>query len=368
MIKLTVMDTKEEEVSTDTFKNGLYRGEPYISGEQPAECAVKLNTNENPYPPSPGVLKALSEFDGGRLRLYPRQDGGKLRETLASYHGVSKENIFVANGSDEVLAIAFRACFGTDKPVLFSEVTYSFYPVWCEFLKIPFETVSASGGFRHEAEDFLKPNGGIVICEPNAPTGIAQGEKFIDRVLELNGDRSVVIVDEAYGDFAEFSAIPKTINNPNLLVTRTFSKGRSLAGLRIGYAIGDKILIDALMAAKDSFNSYPIDSLSEALGVISIEDEEYYRATTEKIKRTRGETEARLKALGFDVPESSANFIFAGAGSEERAKEILGFLREAGIYVRHFDKPDIKDRLRISIGKPEDMEILFRRLEEYLAL
>ena len=352
------------------FITGLYKGAPYVSGEQPGPGIVKLNTNENPYPPGPGVLRVLMDFDGRRLRAYPKQDGGALREAIAALHGVSVENVFVGNGSDEVLALAFRACFGfkSDRPVLFPAVTYSFYPVWCEFFGIPWEAVPVDDGFHPAAEGFAKPNGGIVICEPNAPTGIAEGSAFLETVLEANADSSVVLVDEAYADFSDFSAIPMTADTPNLLVTRTFSKARSLAGLRIGYAIGDARLIRALMAAKDSFNSYPVDALAEALGVAAIEDDEYYHFVVDKIRSTRKDTVDWLLLLGFDVPESSANFVFMGCGSASRAKEIFRFLQEGGVYVRYFDKPGINDRLRVSIGKPEDMDTFFGRLEDYIAL
>ena len=357
-------------ISEMTFSAGLYQGEPYVSGEQPGGRVVKLNTNENPYPPAPGVRKVLSGFDSEKLRLYPRQDGGLLREALARMHGVKTSNVFVGNGSDEVLALSFRACFGfgEDKPVLFSAVTYSFYPVWCDFFKIPYKTIPIHDDFRLKANDFAVPNGGIVICNPNAPTGIDEGEAFLDKIIETNGNQSVVIVDEAYGDFAETSIISKINEIPNLLVTRSFSKGRSLAGQRIGYAIGDEKLIDALMAAKDSFNSYPVDAVTVAVGIAALEDEEYYIDTICKIRKTRNETANRLTELGFDVPESSANFVFAGCGTAARAKKIFEFLRKNGIYVRYFEKPDIDDRLRISIGMPEDMEAFFERLEEACSL
>jgi len=349
---------------------GLYTGEPYVSGEQPGPGVVKLNTNENPYPPAPNVLRSLADFDGRVLRLYPKHDGGALREAIAARYGVAAKNVFVGNGSDEVLALAFRACFGfgNDKPVLFPDITYSFYPVWCELFGIPFETIPVGEDFHLFAGAFAVPNGGIVICEPNAPTSIAEGEAFIDEIIENNGGKSVIIVDEAYADFCDYSAVARTKDTPNLLVTGSFSKGRSLAGLRIGYAIGDPLLIEALMTAKDSFNSYPVDTLTAALGVAVLEDEEYYTFVVEKMKETRENTVSRLRELGFDVPEPSGNFVFAGCGSPSRAREILDFLKADGVYVRYFNKPRIDDRLRISIGKPEEMDILFARLEEYLAL
>ncbi|MDR3364632.1 MAG: aminotransferase class I/II-fold pyridoxal phosphate-dependent enzyme [Clostridiales Family XIII bacterium] len=353
-----------------SFICGLYGGEPYASGEQPESGIVKLNTNENPYPPAPGVLKALADFDGRRLRLYPKQDGGVLREALAAYHGIAKENVFVGNGSDEVLALAFRACFGfgEGRPVLFADVTYSFYPVWCKFFGIPFETLPVGDDFHPRADSFARQNGGIVVCDPGAPTGLAEGEAFLDGVLAANGGASVVIVDEAYADFADFSAISRAVAAPNLLVTRTFSKSRSLAGLRVGYAVGDTRLIAALTAAKDSFNSYPVSVVTAVAGAAALEDEAYYQAVVGKIKETRDSAARRLRTLGFDVPESSSNFLFAGCGSAVRAKAIFEQLKANGVYVRYFDKPRICDRLRISIGKPEEMDVLFARLEGYLAL
>jgi len=354
----------------NVYTGGLFDGEPYVSGEQPGPGVVKLNTNENPYPPAPGVLRALADYDGRQLRLYPRQDGGALREAIAAYHGVKANNVFVGNGSDEVLALAFRACFGFGEgyPVLFADITYSFFPVWCEFFGIPYKTVPLGDDFHLSAESFARPNGGIVICEPNAPTSLAEGEAFLDEIIENNGGQSVIIIDEAYADFCDFSAAAKTKDAPNLLVTRSFSKGRSLAGGRIGYAVGNQRLIEAIMAAKDSFNSYPVDALTAELGVAALEDEEYFGFVVDKIRETREITAERLRELEFDVTEPSANFVFAGCGSAERARAIFGFLREGGVYVRYFDKPGIDDRLRISIGKPEEMDVFFARLEEYLAL
>jgi len=354
----------------NTYVAGLYYGETYVSGEQPGPGVIKLNTNENPYPPAPGVLRALADFDGRALRLYPKQDGGALREAIAARHGVAVKNVFVGNGSDEVLALAFRACFGfgENNPVLFPDVTYSFFPVWCKFFNIPFEALPVGEDFRPVAEDYVRPNGGIILCEPNAPTSISEGEEFISEVIENNGGKSVLIIDEAYADFSDYSAIARTADVPNLLVTRSFSKGRSLAGQRIGYAVGDERLIEALMAAKDSFNSYPINAVTVDLGIAALADEEYYGFVTDKIRDTRAKTAKKLLELGFEVPEPSGNFVFAGCGSAARAQAIFAFLQVGGIYVRYFDRPRIDDHLRISIGKPEDMIAFFARLEEYLAL
>ncbi|MDR0876078.1 MAG: aminotransferase class I/II-fold pyridoxal phosphate-dependent enzyme [Clostridiales Family XIII bacterium] len=347
------------------WKIGLYEGEPYVSGEQPSRPVIKLNTNENPYPPSPNVIRAIRELDTDSLRLYPKQDGGDLRLALAAHYEVSKENVFVGNGSDEVLALAFRACFGTGKPVLFADVTYSFYPVWCSFFGIPYEIFPLNEDFLPVARDYMRPNGGIVLCDPNAPTGIGMGNEFLREILDANQD-SVVIVDAAYADFAEENAVPLVSEYPNLLVTGTFSKSRSLAGLRIGFAIGSREIIRALMSAKDSFNSYPLDRAAIVAGEAAAADEEYFRMTTDRIKLTRDETEEKLRELGFGATKSQTNFIFAGCGSPQRAKDLFEYLRSQDIFVRYFDKPRINDRLRISVGRPEEMEALITEIEAFL--
>ncbi|GHU61236.1 histidinol-phosphate aminotransferase [Clostridia bacterium] len=347
------------------WKKGLYEGEPYVSGEQPTRPVIKLNTNENPYPPSPNVIRAIRDLDTDSLRLYPKQDGGNLRVALAAHYGISKENVFVGNGSDEVLALAFRTCFGTDAPILFADVTYSFYPVWCAFLGISYEIVPLNENFFPAAEDYKRPNGGIVLCDPNAPTSIGMGNDFLREILEANQD-SIVLVDAAYADFAEEDAVPLTAKYANLLVTGTFSKSRSLAGLRIGFAIGSLEIIHALMAAKDSFNSYPVGRAAIVAGEAAASDEEYFRMTTERIKRTRDETGERLRALGFDAPKSQTNFIFAGCGTPQRARALFEYLRSQDIYVRYFDMPRVNDRLRISIGRPEEMDALISEVEVFL--
>jgi histidinol-phosphate aminotransferase len=347
-------------LNTQDWQTGLYSGKPYTSGEQPKSPGlVKLNSNENPYPPSPGALLALAEFAsaGGNLRLYPPSDGGILREALAAYHGVGKENLFLGNGSDEVLALAFRACFGTKNPVLFADITYSFYPVWCNLFSIPFETVAVADDFRIRVSDYRRRNGGIVLCNPNAPTGIGEESAFVRALLDANRG-SVVIVDEAYADFAEWSAVSLTREYPNLLVTKSFSKSRSLAGMRIGCAIGSKRLVEALATVKDSFNSYPLDSVSLAVGAAAVADEAYYRQTVAKVKAVREDTADRLRQFGFDVPQSRANFLFVGCGSAERAKELFAFLRERNILARYFGAPRTADRLRVSIGTAEEMQAL----------
>jgi histidinol-phosphate aminotransferase len=354
-------------LNTQDWQAGLYAGKPYVSGEQPKSPGlVKLNSNENPYPPSPAALLALTEFAaaGGNLRLYPPSDGGILREALAAHLGVGAENLLLGNGSDEVLALAFRACFGTKNPVLFADITYSFYPVWCDLFAIPFETVAVADDFRIHAPDYRRANGGIVLCNPNAPTGIGEEEAFVRELLDANRG-SVVIVDEAYADFAEWSAVSLTREFPNLLVTKTFSKSRSLAGMRIGCAIGSKRLIDALTIVKDSFNSYPLDSVSLAVGAAAVADEAYYRQVIENVKTVRDETAEQLRSLGFDVPRSRANFLFVGCGSARRAKELFAFLREGNILVRYFGAPRTADRLRVSVGTAEEMQALLARVRAF---
>ena len=343
--------------------------EPYTAGEQPKSAdIIKLNANENPYPPSPNVLKTIESFNGGELRQYPSMDSAPLRKAVAEHCGglngvaLKPENVFIGNGSDDVLAAAFRAFFNSDKPILFPDITYSFYPVWCELLKIPFETVPVDEKYAINAEDYAKPNGGVVIANPNAPTSIGRGLDFIRRILDLNRD-CIVIVDEAYIDFGGESALKLLSEYENLLVTQTFSKSRSMAGMRIGMAFGSEELINMMGAVKDSYNSYPMDRLAIAAGVASVEDDDYFRRAVAKIISTRDKTAERLRALGFDVPQSSTNFLFA-QHKTLTAKRIFEYTREKGIYIRYWNKPRINDRLRITIGTDEQMDKLVAALEE----
>lgn len=345
--------------------------EPYVAGEQPKTAdIIKLNANECPYPPSPAVAKALAEFDADELRKYPSMDAAPLRQAIAERCGalngvtLSRENVFAGNGSDDVLATAFRAFFNSDKPILFPDVTYSFYPVWCELLKIPFRTLPVDEDYNIDPEDYAEPNGGVVIPNPNAPTSIGRGLDFVRRVLELNRD-CIVIIDEAYIDFGGESAIPLLSEYENLLVTQTFSKSRSMAGMRIGMAFGSPELIAMLDAVKDSYNSYPMDKPAIVTGIASVNDEEYFRETVGKVTATRDRTAAALREMGFDVADSSTNFLFAEHKSLT-AKEIFGFLRDRGIYVRYWDKPRISNRLRITIGTDEQMDKMLGALREMM--
>ena len=338
---------------------------PYVPGEQPGnKNVVKLNTNENPYPPAPGVQKVLQEFDASRLRLYPDPSGTLLVEELARFYHLDKEQIFVGVGSDDVLAMAFMTFFNSDQPILFPNITYSFYPVWCNLFSIPYETPALDPNFRIVREDYYRENGGIVIANPNAPTSIYEEVSVIEDILRHNSS-SIIIVDEAYIDFAGTSCLELINRYENLLVVQTFSKSRSMAGMRIGFAMGNPVLIQALNEVKYSFNSYTMDTVSLLTGAAAVRDEEYFRSIVQKVILTREQAKEQLKELGFSFPVSGANFIFA---THERipAKRIYEALRENDIYVRYFNMPRIDNYLRISIGTDEEMDRLFTFLRKWL--
>lgn len=348
-----------------SWRDNLIKIEPYVAGEQPNKTDfIKLNANENPYPPAPGVLEVISSFDGGALKKYPDADAKPLAAAIAERVGLSRENVFVGNGSDDVLALCFRAFFNSGKPVIYPDITYSFYPVWCEMLRIPFETIPVDESFNINAADYNRPNGGVVIANPNAPTSIARGLDFIREILDKNQD-SVVIVDEAYVDFGGESAIPLLSEYENLVVTQTFSKSRSMAGMRIGCAFGNKEIISALYAAKDSYNSYPMDSVAIEAGIASVKDEEYFRATLRKVIATRDRLTKELRSMGFELPDSCANFVFA-EHKDYRAKDICEYLKTRDIYVRYFSKARIDNRLRITIGTDEEIDALVAALKDYI--
>lgn len=348
-----------------SWRDNLIKIEPYVAGEQPDKADfIKLNANENPYPPAPGVIKAIERFRAEGLRKYPDADAKPLAAALAKRVGLARENVFVGNGSDDVLALCFRAFFNSDKPVLYPDITYSFYPVWCEMLRIPFETIPVDGAFNINAADYRRENGGVVIANPNAPTSIGRGLDFIREILDANRN-SVVIVDEAYVDFGGESAVPLLSRYENLVVTQTFSKSRSMAGMRIGCAYGSREIISALYAAKDSYNSYPMDSVAIEAGVASVEDEDYFRATLARVIKTRDRLTAALRELGFMLPDSSANFVFA-EHPRCRARDICEYLKTRGIYVRYFGKPRIDNRLRITVGTEEEIGALIGALKAYI--
>lgn len=337
---------------------------PYTPGEQPKiDGLTKLNTNENPYPPAPAVHKTLSEFDSGRLRLYPDPDASKLKSALADEFGLTREQIFVGNGSDEVLAHAFMAFFRQSQPLLMPETTYSFYDVYANLFNIEHSKIPLTEAFQIDLDDYPCENGGIIFANPNAPTGVALPLDKIKALLERNRD-TVVLVDEAYVDFGGETAASLIDRFPNLLVVQTFSKSRSLAGLRIGYALGSAELIDGLERVKNSFNSYPLDMLAIDAACASLSDKRYFKETCAKIIATREKTSEALERLGFEVLPSATNFLFA-RHPVLKGSEAMDYLRKNKILVRHFSKPLIADYLRITIGTDADMELLISTLQEH---
>lgn len=346
-----------------TWRDNLRTIEPYVPGEQPnLPDMIKLNTNENPYPPSPKVVEVLKSFDCDSLRLYPDPNSQLLADALAKRYGLASDQVFLGVGSDDVLAIAFMTFFNSKKPVLFPDITYSFYDVWAELFQIPYERPALDEHFDLIREDYYKENGGVVIANPNAPTGVLQNMDFLRDVIEHNRD-VVVIIDEAYADFSESSALELTKEYDNVLIVQTYSKSRSLAGMRIGYAMGNPELIKAMNDVRYSYNSYPMTRLSVALGVAALEDETYFQDTVAKVIETREWTKEQLKRLGFSFRDSRTNFIFA-AHESVPAVQIFDALREKHIFVRHFSQKRIDNYLRISIGTREEMERFIEETEK----
>lgn len=339
--------------------------EPYVPGEQPQiDGLIKLNTNESPYPPSPKVLDVINHDSIDRLRLYPDPNSKKLKNTIAGYYGVSAEQVFVGNGSDEVLALLFMAFFQQDKPLLFPDISYSFYPVYCQLFGIDYHTIALRDDYTINFADYAQANGGIIFPNPNAPTAIGKPLAEIEVLLQQNTE-SVVVVDEAYVDFGAETAIKLVDKYPNLLVVQTLSKSRSLAGMRVGLAVGHKDLIDALDRVKNSFNSYPLDRIAEAAAVVAFEDEDYFARCRDQIIATRDWTTAELQKLGFKVLPSQANFVFAEPQGKNAA-ELAQYLRDQKILVRYFNKPRINQFLRITIGTDEQMHALIAALKNTL--
>ena len=337
---------------------------PYVPGEQPKlSKLVKLNTNENPYGPSPKALAAMREELNDDLRLYPDPNGERLKQAVAGYYGVQPAQVFVGNGSDEVLAHAFHGLFQHGKPLLFPDISYSFYPVYCGLYGIQAEPLALDEQFQIRVEDYARPNGGIIFPNPNAPTGCLLALEAIERLLQANPD-SVVLVDEAYIDFGGVSAIALVDKYPNLLVTQTLSKSRSLAGLRVGLAVGHVDLIEALERIKNSFNSYPLDRIAIAGAAAAFEDQTYFEQTCAAVIDSREQVTAGLQALGFEVLPSAANFIFARHPQRDAAG-IAAALREQGVIVRHFKQERIAQFLRISIGSPEQNQALLDALAAF---
>ncbi|MCU6695705.1 histidinol-phosphate transaminase [Laedolimicola ammoniilytica] len=336
---------------------------PYTPGEQPNRPGmIKLNTNENPYPPAPGVRKALEELDIDRLRLYPDPAASELVNALAEYYHKDPSCIFVGVGSDDVIAMAFQTFFNSDKPILFPDISYSFYSVWADLFGIRYERPALDENFRIVKKDYFKENGGIIFPNPNAPTGIYMELSEVEEIIAKNPE-SIVIVDEAYVDFAGPSALELVDKYDNLLVVQTFSKSRSMAGMRIGFAIGQPELIKYLNDVKYSFNSYTMNLPSLKLGAAAVKDEAYFRETVGKIVATRERVKKELAELGFTFPDSRSNFIFA-THKEWPAKELFEELKKEDIYVRYFASPRIDNYLRITVGTDEEMDALLAFLRK----
>jgi histidinol-phosphate aminotransferase len=337
---------------------------PYTPGEQPKQDGiVKLNTNENPYPPSPRVLAAIAEA-GNRLRLYPDPRAVALRETIAAHCGVALEEVFVGNGSDEVLAHTFQALLKHDAPLLFPDITYSFYPVYCGLYGIRYEEVPLDAAMRVEIGDYRRPCSAILLPNPNAPTGIALPRDAIEALAAEHPDQ-LVVVDEAYVDFGAESAVPLVARHDNLLIVQTLSKSRALAGLRVGFAVGQRPLIEALERVKDSFNSYPLGGLAIAGAVAAIKDDAWFQETRQRIMANRQSLVRALSELGFEVLPSAANFVFA-RHRNHRGADLAARLRQRGVLVRHFQKPRIEDFLRITVGTEEQCGRLIALLRDLI--
>lgn len=348
-----------------SWETNVRKVEPYVAGEQPKrKDIIKLNTNECPYPPAPGVAEKASRMQCGDFRLYPDMNAEKLVESLAEYYHVNASQIFVGVGSDDVLAMAFMAFFNSDKPILFPDITYSFYDVWAQLHRIPYRVCPLDESFHIKKEDYLVPNGGIIFPNPNAPTGVLESAEMIEEIIKANQD-SVVIIDEAYIDFGGISVLPLVQKYENLLVVQTFSKSRAMAGMRIGFAVGSEKLIGYLKDVKFSFNSYTLNMPAIEMGVEAVLDDAYFKSVTAKIIHTRERMKKEMAALSFTFTDSKSNFLFASHQSVP-AKELFDALKENGIYVRYWNKPRIDNYLRITVGTDEQADRLIAFLKEYL--
>lgn len=348
-----------------SWENKIRQVEPYVPGEQPKEKnIIKLNTNENPYPPSPKVSEALREFETDKMKLYPDPDSSVLVDALAERYRVKPSQVFVGVGSDDVISMAFMTFFNSDKPILFPDITYSFYDVWAKAYRIPYKRIPLDIDFRINPSGYITENGGIIFPNPNAPTGVFENVSIIEKIVKAN-PQSVVIIDEAYIDFGGQSCMPLVEKYDNLLVVQTFSKSRSMAGMRIGFAVGNEKLIKYLNDVKFSINSYTMNHVTQICAAAAVKDEEYFRSTVNKIVETRERTKTRLLELGFSFPDSMSNFIFA-SNFKKSAFEIFEELKNYRIYVRYWNKPGIDNYLRITIGTENDMDFLVKALEEIL--
>ncbi len=347
-----------------TFEKNIRKVEPYVPGEQPQRKVIKLNTNENPYPPAPGVEQALKSMDTDRMRLYPDPTAGELVKALADYYHVGENQVFVGVGSDDVLSMCFLTFFNSEKPVLFPDVTYSFYKVWAELYRIPYELCPLDEDFRIVKADYFRDNGGIIFPNPNAPTGLYMELGDVEDIISHNQD-VIVIVDEAYIDFAGKSALELIEKYENVIVVQTFSKARAMAGMRIGYAVGNPLLIKYLNDAKYSFNSYTMNQTALVCGAEAVKDKEYFEEGIRKIIKTREWAKEELLKLGFSFLDSKANFIFA-THPDYDAKELFEALKDNGIYVRYWGGGRISQYLRITVGTKEEMDALFGFLRSYM--
>ena len=346
------------------YEKNIRKVEPYVPGEQPQRKVIKLNTNENPYPPAPGVTKALQEMNTDRLRLYPDPTASSLVEELAKFYHVNPDQVFVGVGSDDVLSMCFLTFFNSEKPVFFPDITYSFYKVWADLYRIPYECQKLDEKFHLVKEDYFKENGGVIFPNPNAPTGIYEDLDVVEEIVAKNQD-VIVIIDEAYVDFAGRSAIELIDKYDNLIVVQTFSKARSMAGMRIGYAISNPILIQYLNDAKYSFNSYTMNQTSMICGVEAVKDKAYFEEGLRKIIETREWAKTELKNLGFQCLDSKSNFIFA-MHPDYDAKELFEALKKNDIYVRFWGSERIEQYMRITVGTREEMETLFAFFRKYM--
>lgn len=346
------------------FEKNIRRAEPYVPGDQPQQKAIKLNTNENPYPPAPGVGQALKSLDAGRLRLYPDSAAEILVKELADFYQVKPEQVFVGVGSDDVLSMCFLTFFNSDKPIFFPDITYSFYKVWAGIYRIPYECPRLDENFRIVKEDYYKENGGVIFPNPNAPTAIYEELDVVEDIIAHNQD-VIVIVDEAYIDFAGRSALELLDKYDNLIVVQTFSKSRSMAGMRIGYAISSPELIKYLNDAKYSVNSYTMNQTSLLCGVEAVRDKEYFKEGIRKIIETREWVKEELRKLGFTFTDSQTNFIFAKHPDHD-AGELFEAMKQNGIYVRFWKSERIDQYLRITVGTREEMEELLAFLRKYV--
>lgn len=348
------------------WEENVRRVVPYIPGEQPKEKdIIKLNTNENPYPPAPAVREILNNYNVSDMRLYPNPDSEILVNAIAERYGLKPSQVFVGVGSDDVISMAFMTFFNSDKPVLFPDVTYSFYDVWADVYRIPYKTCPLREDFTINPEDYRQENGGIIFPNPNAPTGVLESIEMIEDIVKSNPD-SVVMIDEAYIDFGGKSCLPFIEKYENLLVIQTFSKSRSMAGMRIGFAMGSEKLIKYMNDVKFSVNSYTMNSITQICGAEAVRDEKYFNDTVGKIITTREYSKKKLAEMGFEFTDSMSNFIFA-SHKQKNAGYIFEELKKRKIFVRYWNKPRINNYMRITVGTDDEMNALFKALEEIIA-